>query len=206
MGLAEVFHSKWRPEPGPSSGVRDARRGPSPPVRPVARPAHQKAPVLGDVDRGFCGRVVASGSVVVLAVMLLGLGVASAVAGQSVSSKSVARYVVRAGEEAGYSPSGAPTFNGTAASWTTGNPKAAADCQAPASRGFPRGADRAHHGPQWQGGRGVGDRSRFADRGQERGAGRAQGGHCSEQPGHALHDQATPDVGGVCSQGERGCG
>jgi hypothetical protein len=62
---------------------------------------------------GSVRRVVASGSVVSLAI-LAGLGVASAVAGQRVSAASLARYVVRAGEETGYSPSGAPTFNSSA--------------------------------------------------------------------------------------------
>jgi hypothetical protein len=84
-------------------------------------------------------RVVAGGSVVALAVMLAGLGGASAVAGQSVSSASLAPYVVRAGEETGYSPSGAPTFTTSAASWTKGNPKAAANAKRLRGEGF-RGA------------------------------------------------------------------
>ena len=85
-------------------------------------------------------RVVAGGSVVALAVMLPGLGGASAVAGQSsVSSASLAPYVVRAGEETGYSPSGAPTFTRSAASWATGNPKAAVDAKRLRGEGF-RGA------------------------------------------------------------------
>ena len=81
-------------------------------------------------------RVVASGSVVALAVMLTGLGGSSAVAGQSVSSASLAPYVVRAGEETGYSPSGAPTFTRSAASWATGNPKAAVDAKRLRGEGF----------------------------------------------------------------------
>ena len=101
---------------------------------------------------GSARRVVVSGSVVVLAVMLPGLGVASAVAEQSVSSKSLARYVVRAGEETGYSPSGAPTFNSSAASWTKGNPKAAADAKRLRGEGF-RGALTEHTtGPNSTGG------------------------------------------------------
>ncbi len=81
-------------------------------------------------------RSVASGSVVVLAVVLAGLGVPSAGAGQSVSSASLARYVVQTGEETGYSPSGAPTFTSTAASWATGDPDAAADAKRLRGEGF----------------------------------------------------------------------
>src|ERR1039458_2869003 len=86
-------------------------------------------PTWFDVEMGSVRRVVASGSVVVLAVVLAGLGVASAGAGQSVSSALLARYVVRGGEEDGDSPSGAPTFTRSAASWATGNPNAAADAK-----------------------------------------------------------------------------
>ena len=93
-------------------------------------------PTWFDVGMGSVRRVVASGSVVVLAVVLAGLGVASAGAGQSVSSASLARYVVRAGEETGYSPSGAPTFTRSAASWATGNPNAAADAKRLRGEGF----------------------------------------------------------------------
>ena len=81
-------------------------------------------------------RSVASGSVVVLAVVLAGLGVPSAGAGQSVSSASLARYVVQTGEETGYSPSGAPTFTRSAASWATGDPDAAADAKRLRREGF----------------------------------------------------------------------
>jgi hypothetical protein len=80
-----------------------------------------------------------SGSVVALAVMLPGLGGASAVAGQRVSSASLAPYVVRAGEEAGFSAIGAPTFTGSAAAWTAGDPTAAADAKRLRGEGF-RGA------------------------------------------------------------------
>ena len=93
-------------------------------------------------------RVVASGSVVVLAVVLAGLGVAWAGAGQSVSSASLARYVVRAGEETGYSPSGAPTFITSAASWVTGNPSAAADAKRLRREGFRAALTSTYHGPQ----------------------------------------------------------
>jgi hypothetical protein len=81
-------------------------------------------------------RVVAGGSVVALGVMLPGLGGSSALAGQRVSSASLARYIVRAGEETGYSPSGKPTFTTSAASWTKGNPKAAADAKRLRGAGF----------------------------------------------------------------------
>src|ERR1700722_9087964 len=81
-------------------------------------------------------RSVASGSVVVLAVVLAGLGVPSAGAGQSVSSASLARYVVQTGEETGYSPSGAPTFTRSAASWASGNPDAPTDAKRLRREGF----------------------------------------------------------------------
>src|SRR5277367_4048642 len=81
-------------------------------------------------------RFVASGSVVVLAVVFAGLGVASAGAGQSVSSASLARYVVQTGEETGYSPSGAPTLIRSAASWATGNPNAPTDAKRLRREGF----------------------------------------------------------------------
>jgi hypothetical protein len=81
-------------------------------------------------------RSVASGSVVVLAVVLAGLGVPSAGAGQSVSSASLARYVVQTGEETGYSPSGAPTFTRSAASWATGDPDAPTDAKRLRGEGF----------------------------------------------------------------------
>jgi len=97
-------------------------------------------------------RVVASGSVVALAVMLAGLGGASAVAGQRVSSASLAPYVVRAGEETGYSPSGAPTFTRSAASWTTGNPKAAADAKRLRGEGFRAALTQQTTGPNGTGG------------------------------------------------------
>jgi hypothetical protein len=81
-------------------------------------------------------RVVASGSVVVLAVVLAGLGATSAGAGQSVSSASLARYVVQAGEETGYSPSGAPTLIRSAAAWATGDPNAPTDAKRLRGEGF----------------------------------------------------------------------
>jgi hypothetical protein len=43
---------------------------------------------------------------------------------------------VRAGEETGYSPSGAPTFTTSAASWTKGTLKAAADAKRLRGEGF----------------------------------------------------------------------
>ena len=85
---------------------------------------------------GSAGRLGASASIVALGVMAAGFGGGSAVAGQSVSSASLARYVVRAGEETGYSPSGTPTFTTSAASWTKGNPKAAADAKRLRGEGF----------------------------------------------------------------------
>jgi hypothetical protein len=97
-------------------------------------------------------RVVAGGSAVALAVMLPGLGGASAVAGQSVSSASLAPYVVRAGEETGYSPSGAPTFTTSAASWTKGNPKAAADAKRLRGEGFRGALAQQTAGPNGTGG------------------------------------------------------
>jgi len=97
-------------------------------------------------------RVVASGSVVALAVMLPGLGVAAAGAPQSVSSASLARYVLRAGEETGYSPSGAPTFTRSAASWATGNPNAAADAKRLREEGFSAALTQHTTGPNSTGG------------------------------------------------------
>ena len=85
---------------------------------------------------GSVRRVVVSGSVVALAVMLPGLGVALAAAGQRVSQASLARYLVRAGEETGYSPSGTPTLTRSAASWTAGGPKPAADAKRLRREGF----------------------------------------------------------------------
>lgn len=87
-------------------------------------------------------RSVVSGSVVVLAVVLAGLGVPSAGAGQSVSSASLARYVVQTGEETGYSPSGEPTFTRSAASWATGNPNAASDAKRMRGEGFKASLDQ----------------------------------------------------------------
>jgi hypothetical protein len=84
---------------------------------------------------GSVRKVVASSSVVVLVVMLLGFGVASAVAGQKVSSTSLARYVVRTGEETGYSPS-VPNFTSSATLWTKGNPGAAAFAKRLRGEGF----------------------------------------------------------------------
>lgn len=60
-------------------------------------------------------------------------------AGQRVSSASLAPYVVRAGEEAGFSAIGAPTFTSSAAAWTAGDPTAAADAKRLRGEGF-RGA------------------------------------------------------------------
>ena len=80
--------------------------------------------------------VVASGSLVVLAVVLAGLRVPSAGVGESVSSASLARYVVQTGEETGYPPSGAPTFTRSAASWATGDPDAPTDAKRLRGEGF----------------------------------------------------------------------
>jgi hypothetical protein len=88
-------------------------------------------------------RYVASGSVVVLAVVLAGLGAPSANAGQSVSSASLARYVVQTGEESGYSLSSTPTFTRSAASWATGGPDAPTDAKRLRGEGF-RGALTQH--------------------------------------------------------------
>jgi len=85
---------------------------------------------------GSARRLGASASIVALGAMAVGLGGGSAVAGQSVSSASLAPYVVRAGEETGYSPNGAPTFTRSAASWTTGNVKAAVDAKRLRGEGF----------------------------------------------------------------------
>jgi hypothetical protein len=82
-------------------------------------------------------RSVASSSVVVvLAVVLAGVGVASAGAAQSVSSASLSRYVVQTGEETGYSLSGAPTFTRSAAAWATGDPNAPTDAKRMRGEGF----------------------------------------------------------------------
>lgn len=43
---------------------------------------------------------------------------------------------MQTGEETGYSPSGAPTFTRSAASWATGNPNAAADAKRLRGEGF----------------------------------------------------------------------
>ncbi len=82
---------------------------------------------MGECNPGYPGKPT---------VVLASLGVASAGAGQSVSSASLARYVVRAGEETGYSPGGAPTFTRSAASWAKGNPNAAADAKRLRGEGF----------------------------------------------------------------------
>ena len=84
-------------------------------------------------------RFAASVSVVALAMMLCGWGDASAVAGQHVSSTSLAQYVVQAGEEFGFSAVGAPTFTRSEAAWTAGDPTAAADAKRLRGEGF-RGA------------------------------------------------------------------
>jgi hypothetical protein len=83
--------------------------------------------------------VVAGGSVIAVAVMLAGVRGASAVARQDVSSASLAPYIVRAGEESGFSAIGAPTFTSSAAAWTAGDPTAAADAKRLHGEGF-RGA------------------------------------------------------------------
>jgi hypothetical protein len=70
---------------------------------------------------------------------MLSAGGAWALAGPAVSSASLARYVVRAGEETGYSPKRAPTFYGSAAEWTAGNSTAAVDAKRLRGEGF-RGA------------------------------------------------------------------
>ena len=95
---------------------------------------------------GSVRRVVVSGSVVALAVMLPGLGVALAAAGQRVSQASLARYLVRAGEETGYSPSGTPTLTRSAASWTAGGPNRRQTPSACVERAS-AGCCRRHHGP-----------------------------------------------------------
>jgi hypothetical protein len=92
-------------------------------------------------------RSVASGSVVVLAVVLAGLGVASAGAAQSVSSASLSRYVVQTGEETGYSPSGAPTFTRSAAAWATGDPNAPTDAKRMRGEGFKAALTQHTTGP-----------------------------------------------------------
>lgn len=101
---------------------------------------------------GSAGRLGASASIVALGVMAAGWGGGSAVAGQSVSSASLAPYVVRAGEETGYSPSGAPTFTSSAASWTKGNPRAAADAKRLRGEGFRGALSQQTTGPNSTGG------------------------------------------------------
>lgn len=80
--------------------------------------------------------VVAGGSVLAVGVMMAGFGGASAVAGQHVSFASLAPYIVREGEEAGFSAIGAPTFISSAAAWTAGDPTAAADAKRLRGEGF----------------------------------------------------------------------
>lgn len=57
-------------------------------------------------------------------------------AGQHGAAASLAPYVVRAGEEAGFSAIGAPTFTGSAGAWTAGDPAAAADAKRLRREGF----------------------------------------------------------------------
>ena len=81
-------------------------------------------------------RVVASGSVVVLAVVLAGLGVASAGASQSVSSASLGSLCVRASQETGYSPSGRRRWPAARPAWATGDPDAPTDAKRLRGEGF----------------------------------------------------------------------
>jgi len=76
------------------------------------------------------------------------VGVAGAAGGVSCAE----RYVVRAGEETGYSPSGAPTFNSSAAAWAKGNPKAAADAKRLRGEGFRAALTEHTTGPNGTGG------------------------------------------------------
>jgi hypothetical protein len=101
---------------------------------------------------GSAGRLGASACTVALAAMAAGFGGGSALAGQSVSSASLARYTVRAGEETGYSPSGAPAFTTSAAAWTKGNPKAAADAKRLRGEGFRGVLSQPTTGPNSTGG------------------------------------------------------
>jgi hypothetical protein len=88
---------------------------------------------------GFVRGVLADGSVLAVGVTVAGFGGASAVAVQHVSSASLAPYVVREGEESGFSAIAAPTFTSSAAAWTAGDPTAAADAKRLRGEGF-RGA------------------------------------------------------------------
>ena len=85
---------------------------------------------MGECNPGYPGKPT---------VVLASLGVASAGAGQSVSSASLARYVVRAGEETGYSPGGAPTFTRRRGLVGEGESQCSGGRQAPAWRGFQSG-------------------------------------------------------------------
>jgi hypothetical protein len=88
---------------------------------------------------GFVRAVLAGGCVLAVGVMTAGVGGASAVAGQHVSSGSLGPYIVRAGEESGFSEIGAPSFTSSAAAWAAGNSTAAADAKRLRGEGF-RGA------------------------------------------------------------------
>ena len=84
-------------------------------------------------------RVIASVFVAALAATLAGWGGAWAATGHQVSSTSLAPYVVRAGEESGFSALGSPSFTSSAAAWTAGDPTAGAEAKRLRGEGF-RGA------------------------------------------------------------------
>jgi hypothetical protein len=93
--------------------------------------------------------LVATGSVVAFGMVFSGWGGSAAAAGQPVSSASLAPYLVRAGEETGYSPT-RPSFYRSAAAWaaSTNSPADASRYRREGFRGALSEGTNGAHGDQ----------------------------------------------------------